>query len=479
MSNIRTKVVSGLFWKFAERAGAEIVAFVVQIILARLMLPSDFGTIALVTVFINLANVFVNSGFGISLIQKKEVDNIDFSTIFFFNIGFSVLFYTCLFLFAPTIANFYEMPILKPVLRVLGIQVIIAAINNVQQSYVSRNMQFKKFFFATLVGTLLSAAVGIFLALAGMGVWALVFQYLTNTTVGTLMLWFTVKWRPSLVFQWKRLKNLFSYGWKIMVSAMLDTGYNELRSLLIGKLYTSSSLAYYNKGTSFPNIIIANINTSISGVLFPAIAQEQSDLERVKNMTRRSIKISSYIIVPAMVGLAAVSKPLITLLLTDKWLPCVIFLQLSCITYALRPMSTANLEAIKALGRSDIFLKLEIIKKIFGIILLVLSIPHGIISIAISGVITSLLSTVINCIPNKKILNYGYFQQLSDISSILIISLVMGACIWGLNYIITAPLLLLITQVVLGILIYLFLSWIFKLETFTYLLSFIKQQRKH
>ena len=476
MSNLRNKVISGLIWKFAERAGAELVAFVVSIVLARIMLPEDFGVIALVTVFINIANVFVTAGFGNSLIQKKDITNDDFSTIFFFNIGFSICFYFILYISAPFIASFYETPILTPVLRVLGLRIIVASINNIQQSYVSLHMEFKKIIFSTLIGTVISAVVGIVMALCDMGVWALVAQNLSNACINTLILWFTVEWRPTLTFQFKRLKALFSYGWNLLISALLDTGYNELRSMLIGKMYSSSALAYYNKGNSFPNLIIANINSSISGVLFPAISQEQDNITKVKNMTRRSITTSSYILIPAMVGLAAIAEPLIELMLTEKWLPCVIFLQLGCITYAFRPMSTANLEAIKALGRSDIFLKLEIVKKAIGIILLIMSIPYGVTAIAVSAVITTLISTLINTIPNQKILHYGYLQQLWDITPTIVVSLIMGVTIRLFRLCITAPLPLLIVQVLCGCMVYIGLSYIFKIETFQYIINLLKDR---
>ena len=288
-------VISNLMWKFGERISAQFVTLFVSIVLARLLSPSDYGAIALVTIFITIANVFVVNGFGTALIQKKQADNLDFSSVFYVNILFSLFLYAILFILSPYVASFYNMEILCPVMRVLSLRIPIAAINSIQQAYVSRNMMFKKFFFSTLFGTLLSGIVGCVMAYKGFGIWALVGQYLTNTTVDTIVLWFTVRWRPELKFSFSRVKVLLSYGWKLLLSGLLDTGYQQLRSLIIGKKYTSSDLAYYNQGQKYPELVVVNINTSISSVLFPAISQSQDNIEVVKGMTRRAIKVSSFI----------------------------------------------------------------------------------------------------------------------------------------------------------------------------------------
>ena len=326
----------------------------VSIILARMLDPSHYGAIALVTVFITFANMFVTSSFGNSLIQKKDADNVDFSSVFYFNIILGILVYAVVFIMAPYIAGYFNMEILCPVLRVLGLRLIVAGANSVQHAYVSKQMLFKRFFWSTLGGTIGSAILGITMAYMGFGIWALVVQYMFNSIIDTLVLWFTVKWRPKLAFSLKRLKNLFSYGWKFLVSSLLDTGYNELRSLVIGKMYTPADLAYYNKGKNFPNLIVTNVNSSIQSVLFPAMANCQDKKEQVKSMCRRSIRTSSYIMLPLMTGLALVAEPFVKLLLTEKWLQCVPYLQIACFTFAFMPIHTANLQAIKAMGRSDI-----------------------------------------------------------------------------------------------------------------------------
>jgi len=241
---MKKKVFSGLLWKFGERITAQLITLIVTIVLARLLSPDDYGAVAIAMVFITIANVFVSNGFGNALIQKKDADNLDFSSVFYFNIAVGIGFYIIIFFSSPYIARFYDMPVLSSGLRILGLRIIVASVNSIQQAYVSRHMLFKRFFWATLFGTLLSGIVGIFLAYHGFGVWALIAQYLTNTCTDTVVLWFTVRWRPELRCSWERTKKLFSYGWKLLVSGLIDTGYMQLRSLIIGKKYTASPYSH-------------------------------------------------------------------------------------------------------------------------------------------------------------------------------------------------------------------------------------------
>ena len=475
MSNeIKSKVLSGLFWRFGERIAAQGVSFVVSIILARMLDPSHYGAIALVTVFITFANVFVTSSFGNSLIQKKDADNVDFSSVFYFNIILGILVYAVVFIMAPYIAGYFNMEILCPVLRVLGLRLIVAGANSVQHAYVSKQMLFKRFFWSTLGGTIGSAILGITMAYMGFGIWALVVQYMFNSIIDTLVLWFTVKWRPKLAFSLKRLKNLFSYGWKFLVSSLLDTGYNELRSLVIGKMYTPADLAYYNKGKNFPNLIVTNVNSSIHSVLFPAMANCQDKKEQVKSMCRRSIRTSSYIMLPLMTGLALVAEPFVKLLLTEKWLQCVPYLQIACFTFAFMPIHTANLQAIKAMGRSDIFLKLEIIKKIMGLAVLIFVAPFGVLAIAFSGILTTILSSIINSYPNRKLLNYNYFEQLKDLFNGFLPLIVMSVLVYLTGLVNIGEFPLIVMQVIVGMISYVAVSALTKNDSFIYALEIVK-----
>lgn len=477
--NISKKSILGsLFWRFSERTAAQGVSFIVSVILARLLTPEDYGLIGLITVFISIATVFVSSGFGNALIQKENATQTDFSSVFYFSIFMGAAMYVILFICAPFIADFYNDSLLTPVIRVLSLSLIIAGVNSVQQAYVSKTMQFKRFFFSTIIGTLVSAVIGIFMAYKGYGVWALVIQNLSNQIMDTCILWFTVKWRPTLEFSFAEMKKMFSYGWKLLFSSLLDTVYNNLYSLVIGKFYSAKDLGHYNRGRNIPNMVITNINGSIQSVMFPAFSNCQGDKVKLKAMVRRSIMTSTYIIMPAMIGLAAVARPLTVLLLTEKWLPSVPFMQFSCFILAFWPIHTTNLQAINAVGRSDIFLKLEIIKKVLGFSIMVISIPLGLYAMMIGNCFSAVISSFLNASPNRKLLNYGYREQIRDILPAMMLSVFMGLIVllWTLTDM--SSILILVCQVVTGTVIYIFGSKLLKLESYDYIINMIKSFKK-
>lgn len=473
-SNSRT-VMSNLLWRLAERIGAKGVEFIVSIVLARLLEPELFGTIALVTVFTTILQVFVDSGLGNALIQKKDADDTDFSTVFYFNIVFCLLLYLLLFLAAPLIARFYRNTALIPIIRVLGITVLISGVKNVQQAFVSRNMLFRRFFYATLGGTIGAAVIGIALAKLGFGVWALVAQQIFNVAMDTVILWITVKWRPKRLFSWQRLKTLYAFGWRLLASSLLETAYNDLRQLIIGRLYTASDLAFYNRAKQFPQFITANINTSINSVLFPAMSSVQDEREKVKAMTRRAIKTSTYLMAPLMVGLAVCSQQIIRIVLTEKWLPAAPYMVIFCITQTFLPIHTANLNAIKAMGRSDLYLKLEIIKKVVGMALLLSTMWFGVMAMAYSLLASSIISQVINSWPNKELLDYSYPDQLRDIFPSLLLALAMGVCVYFVKYLGLSDWPTLLIQVFLGAAIYIAGSRLFRNDSFEYVLHLLRQ----
>ena len=467
-------VISGFFWRFAERCGAQGVTFVVSIVLARLLDPSVYGTVALVTVFTTIMQVFVDSGMGSALIQKKDADDLDFSSVFYFNLMMCSVLYLIMFVAAPFIAAFYKTPELTSVVRVLSLILIISGVKNVQQAYVSKNMLFKKFFFSTLGGTIGAAIVGITMAYLGFGVWALVAQMLFNTAVDTTILWITVKWRPKKMFSLHRLKGLFSYGWKLLVSSLIDTVYKDLSQLIIGKRYTKSNLAQYNQGNKMPAFFVSNINSSIDSVLLPTMSKSQDDPAIVKSMTRRAIKTSTYIIMPFMVGLAVCAEPLVSLILTDKWMPCVPFLRIFCFSYAFWPIHTANLNAIKAMGRSDMYLILEILKKAIGLIAILITMWISVMAMAYSLIVTSIISQLINSYPNKKLLNYSYVQQFKDMLPQIGASLFMGAVVYCVQFLGFNSLITLLIQVPVGVLLYVGISKVFYIDSFEYVIATVK-----
>lgn len=468
-------VLTNLIWRFFERCGAQIVSFVVEIILARLLCPEDYGTIALVMVFISILQTFVDSGFGNALIQKKDADDVDFSSVFYFNITSCAVLYLIMFFAAPYIAKFYKIPQLTAIVRVISLKLVISGLKNVQQAYVSKHMMFKKFFFATLIGTVGAAIVGIAMAYCGFGVWALVAQQLFNLFVDTAILWFVVKWRPKRVFSFKRLKGLLFYGWKLLAVSLMNNLYNECRQLVIGKVYTPADLALYNRGRKFPDLFVKNINTSIDSVLFPALSNAQDNAGTVKAMTRRAIRISSYIMAPFMVGLALVAEPLTILLLTRKWIESVPFMVIFCISFLFKPINTANINAIKAMGRSDLFLKIDIIKIVVGIIALIIALPYGTFAIAISFFASTVLGMLVNVFPNKSLLGYGYIEQVKDLLNPIIPILGMSLAVWATGLLTASPVVMLILQIPVGVASYVFVSWVTRNESFKYTVSMIKK----
>ena len=475
--SLRKKTISGAFWKFGERVSSQVVNFIVSIILARLLLPEDYGIIALVSVFITICDKLVVSGFATSLIQKKDADNVDFSTVFFFSLVMSLVLYVLLFFGAPLLADFYsayDREMLIAVIRVMGIQVIITSVNSVQSAYVSHTMQFRKTLPAALIATGLSAAVGIWMAYSGYGVWALVAQYCINAFTIMVVLWIVVRWRSIWAFSVDRFKSLFAYGWKIFAVSIIKVIYNDLRSLMIGKFYTSEDLAFYNKGQSFPQLIETNVSGTIESVLFPAISKRQTSKEDMLAILRRAIKTSTFILMPLLAGLAAVAEPLTVILLTEKWLPSVPYMQIICFTFMIMPIEIDNLQAIKAMGRSDIALKLEIIKKIIGVTLLIASIPFGVMAIAISMLVGAIITAVVDAIPNKKLLGYGVGKQLVDILPSLLMSAVMFACVYPLAFLPLNHIIVLIIQIAVGVAVYVLLSIITKNESLRYLFSLIR-----
>ncbi len=471
----RSKVFSNLIWRFFERGGSQLVSFAVSIVLARILDPEIYGIVSKVLVITAIMLVFVDSGMANALIQKKNPDDLDFSSVFYFNICFCLLLYTALFFAAPWVAAIYKEPDLVPIVRVLGLTLVFSGLKNVQQAYVSKTLQFKRFFFATLGGTLFSAVLGITMAIKGFGVWALVAQQLSNVAVNTAILWFTVRWRPKRIFSWARLGGLLSYGWKLLVASLIDQVYIKIYPLVIGIRYNSEDIAFYEKGMNWPNLIVENINNSMDSVLLPVLSAEQDQRGRVREMTRRAIKTGTYIIMPLMAGLAACATPLVRLLMTEKWLPSVPYLQIFCIIYAFFPLHTANLNAIKAVGRSDTFLVLEVIKRGLELVILLITMRYGVFPMVLGLLISELASQGINAWPNKKLLNYPYSAQMKDMLPSILLSLFMAACVYPVSLAGLADWLTLLIQIPLGVLIYVLGSKILKLDSFDYILTVAKK----
>lgn len=476
----KSKVLSSLVFKFLERCGYQGIAFIIQLVLARILDPSDYGVITILTVFIAVSQVFVQSGLNTALVQRKDTTEEDFTYVFWVSLIIAIFLYIILFISSPFIATFYKMPKLKFVLRVLSLILIPGAFNSIQNAKVQREMKFKQLLYCTIISAVVSGIVGISMACVGLGVWALVGQQLSNQIMICLSLMFFIKWHPKIKFNLERVKTFFSFGWKLLVSSLIDTIYQNLTNLVVGKKYSSETLGYYNRGNQFPNLFVTNINGSIQAVMLPALSKYQDDKSRMKNMMRRSIMTSSYILFPLLVGLAVCGKPLISLLLTDKWLPCIPYLRVFCFIYAFWPIHTANLQAINALGRSDKFLQLEIIKKSYGIITLLITVFcfKSPMAIAIGTACTSVISCFVNAHPNKKLLDYSYLEQMKDILPPMFLSLIMGGIVYTISLLQLNDVITLLIQIPVGIFIYWISSKIIHLESYDYILSMLRKLKK-
>lgn len=460
-------IISGLSWSFGERILAQGITFGVSIILARILSPTEYGLIALTLVFINLSNVFVVSGFGEALIQKKDIKSDEFSTMFWISISFSLVLYIILYNLAPFIAKLYKIDNVVWILRVLALKLPLASMNTIQRAYLIRKMEFKKFFFSTLGGTLISGIVGVILAYKGFGVWALVFQYMINSSIDTLILSLIIKWKPKLIFNINSAKTLFNYSWKITGATFINELYSEIRTLIIGRVYTPADLAFYNRGNQFPSLFITNISSSINTVLFPAMSKLQDKKEELKLFSKNALIFSSYIIFPLLMGLMGISKTLVIILLTDKWQETIPYLQILCLFYVTQPLQAINWQVLKATGRSDLCLKLEIIKKIIGFILILLTMFISMKALAWSATIFAIISTLINMIPNNKLINYPITEQIKDLYMNIFLSVTMYFIVWSIgNIFIDISILTLILQIFIGAFYYIGISYILKIEAF-------------
>lgn len=475
MDNIRHKTIWGFFYKLAERGATQIISFVVQIILARMLLPEEFGTIALLMVLMSILDVFVTYGFGNSLVVDKNSDDLDFSTCLYFGVSLSVVLYIIIFLLSPYISEFFyarsEFCIL---IKIMALRMPISAVNSVQYAYISKKMQFMLFFYATLIGTLLSGIISITIAFLGFGVWALVALYLSNAFISTLSLWYFSEWRPKWLFSFSRLRIIYDYGWKILFVGLIDTIYTQIYSLVIAKKYTTSDLAYYNRGNSFPNIGVSLVEPAIDGVLFPSLSNCNNDNAMMKAVTKRVTNVSTYLMGVLMFMLMAIAKPLVLILLTEKWLTCVVFLQIACIAGFFRPMQIINNCVIRSSGKSGLLLKINIIKKGLGVLLLILSFRYGIIAIAMSLVVTNIISTIINIFPNRRILLYGYKEQTLDFIKNITVPLIMGCSIWFLTFLSIPNEIILLAQITVGGFVLVGLSKAMKVESYCYLINLLQ-----
>lgn len=474
--DLKNRAITSTFWKLFERILAQTVSLVVSIVIARILDPSDYFAVGVVTIFFTFANVFISGGFNTALIQKKNADKDDYSSALFISVLISIIAYLLLFLGAPYIATAYNQPLLVSIIRVMGLTLPVTAIKSIWCAYISSNLQFKKFFFSTLGGTLASAVVGIVMAVKGYGAWALVAQQMTNMICDTLILIITT--RIQLVFRisFAKLKELFMYGWKIFVSTLIGTIYAEVTPLIIGLRFNATDLSFYTKGKSFPAILSSTANNTLSAVLFPVLAKCQDDKEKVLKGTRLFMRLCSFIVFPVLLGFFAISNNFITIVLTAKWSESVYYIKLFCVVSMFDIVAIGNCETIKAIGRSDIYLILDIIKKglYFAVLFIFIAFSSSPHIMALSAIICAIIQIVVNCVPNIKLIGYKLSCQIADLIPALISSVLMCVMVSLIGRISVNIYCLTIIQIILGAISYIMFSYIINRDVLNYAIHSVR-----
>ena len=477
---LKKSTASGMFWTLSEQLCSRTVSFLVSIVLARLLLPEDYSIVSIVAIFFAVCSVFISGGLNTALIQKKNADELDYSTVLLASLAVALVMYAGMFASAPLIAGLYAKPLLIPVIRVMGLTFFIGAFKSVLSAYTSSHLQFRKFFFSTIIGTVISAFVGIAMALKGFGAWALVAQEMTNSFIDTMILFLTTRLKIRIACSVNRLRGLFSYGSKNFFSSLINTVYNQLTPMIVGLRFSTKDLAFYYKGRSFPDLVNYTLASTISAVLFPVISKVQDNLEDVRGITRRYIKTASYLFFPVMLGLFAVSDSMVTFILTEKWLPAAPYIRIFCVSYMFHLVAVGNIQAVQAIGRSDVVLILEIITKVLSVLTLVLFLFYSRSPeiLALSSAVSSIMGLVINAIPNRKLIGYRFRWQLADILPNLLLSTSMCVVVMLAGKIPLPTFPLLAVQVLTGVVVYVLLSIVTKNESFRYILDYGKQLLK-
>ena len=432
--SLKNKVAKGAVWATLERFSVQAMQFVVGMVLARLLTPTDYGTVALLSIFFAIAGSLASCGFGNALVQRKEVGDLEFNSVFYLSVAASLVIYAAMFFAAPYIAEFYKTPVLCPLARVSAISFILNAINSVQGAELSRKMLFDKRFRITVIVSVVSAVSGITLAWLGLGVWALVYTSLLSNLASVLAYWTIIAWRPKLMFSFRAVKGLFSYGWKLSVASVISTVYTELYGFLIGRAYTPADLAFVNKSRAMPTLLMTTVNGTISSVSFPALAQLQDDMSKFRDAMRRMIQCSTFLVFPLLTVLAVTARPLTLLLYGDQWEPAIIYVPIGCFAMAGAVMNGINCMAISALGRSGILLVLDIVKKSVGFTLMLVSIRYGLMAFVLTmAFVQDPFGVLVNTFVNGRLLNYSFMMQMRDIAPSIVLCAISAFAMWGVG----------------------------------------------
>ena len=479
MSSLKEKTVKGVMWSSIDRFSTQGIQFVFSILIARLLLPSDYGAVAMLNIFLAISQTFIDSGFGTALIRKLDRTETDFCTVFYFNIVVGFFFYVVLWIASPYIAAFYEIPLLEDITKVLALTFVFSSFSGIQRAKLSIAIDFKTKAKISIIVTILTGAVGLWMAYAGYGVWALVVQSVFSSFLGAVLLWTFVRWMPKLVFSWKSFREMFSFGSRLLASALLDTTYNNIYTLVIGKVFSSTTLGLYSRASGLAQYPSSNITGVLQGVTFPVLSSIQNETERLANVYKRFLRLSAFIVFPLMVGLAAVADPLIRLVLTDKWEGSIYLLQIVCFSMMWYPIHAINLNLLQVKGRSDFFLKLEIIKKIQGVIVLCITVSMGIVAMCYGSVVSSLICLVYNTYYTQKLIGYGYAAQMKDLLHILVHSLVMGVGVWCIVQVFDSLWLQLVVGILSGAVYYIAGAHFLHFEELDEVVSLVRKRGKN
>ncbi len=474
--SLKSKTVKGVVWSSIERFSTQGVQFLIMIIMARLLTPKDYGLIGMLAIFLAVAQSLIDSGFSQALIRKQDRTDVDNSTVFYFNIVVSSALYLILFIAAPFVADFYNQPELTSVMRVVCLGVILNSLAVVQRALLTVRIDFKTQAKASLSAAVISGCIGIVLAYCGFGVWSLVVQQLLNLSVNTLLLWIFSKWRPIAVFSWKSFHELFAFGSKMLASGLLDTLYRNIYPIVIGKLFSASSLGHYTRAQHFSEFPSSNVTGIIQRVTYPILCGIQDETERLEAVYRKFLKLSAFIIFPLMIGMSAVARPFIDIVLGTQWGFCGQLLQIICFAMMWYPIHAINLNLLQVKGRSDLFLRLEIIKKILGITVLCITAPFGLVVMCYGQIFNSIVALVINTYYTGKLINVGFIRQMKDLLPTILLSLIMFWAILLVDGFIEANMYRLVIGVLVGIIVYASGSYIFKFKELQTLFSLIRRK---
>lgn len=458
--SLRQKTVSGVLWSSVERFSVQGVQFLIMIIMARILLPSDYGMIGMLAIFIAISQSLIDSGFSNALIRKTDRSDVDYSTVFYFNIGIGLLLYLILFLASPYIARFYDTPELTNLTKVVALSLFINSLTVVQRAILTIRIDFKTQAKASLGAAVISGVVGIIMAYRGYGVWSLAVQTVLNGLINAVLLWVMSGWMPLKVFSYQSFKNLFSFGSKLLLSGLLDVTYKNIYTIVIGKKFASADLGYYTRADQFAQFPSSNLTGIMQRVTFPVLSGIQDEEVRLATAYRKFLRLSVYVVFPLMIGLSTLAYPLINYLLTEKWNFAALLLQILCLSYMWYPVHAINLNLLQVKGRSDLFLKLEIIKKIIGVCVLCVTIPMGLVAMCCGSIFTSLLALFVNTYYTGKLIHIGFLKQMRDILPSLVYSLSMGGVVWICIHFISGELQQLIAGIILGVLYYFTISYL-------------------